>query len=93
MSSKMAYDKEDLKSVPGIGPRMAEDLQSLGVSRVSDLKGKDPELLYETLAARTGGRLDRCVLYTFKCAVYYASNESHDPEKLKWWNWKQSDKD
>jgi hypothetical protein len=20
--------------------------------------------------------------------VYYASNAEHDPEKLKWWNWK-----
>jgi len=28
------------------------------------------------------------VLYTFRCAVYYASNSNHDPEKLKWWNWK-----
>ncbi|HBE04968.1 MAG TPA: hypothetical protein DCY85_00570 [Firmicutes bacterium] len=29
-----------------------------------------------------------CVLYVYSCAVYYASNERHDQEKLKWWNWK-----
>jgi Pathogenicity locus len=28
------------------------------------------------------------MLYIFRSAVYYASNDSHDPELLKWWNWK-----
>ncbi|WP_334292712.1 helix-hairpin-helix domain-containing protein [Parasporobacterium paucivorans] len=28
------------------------------------------------------------MLYVFRCAVYYANEEAHDPEKLKWWNWK-----
>jgi len=33
---------------------------------------------------------DRCLLYVFRCAVYYASTspELYDIEKLKWWNWK-----
>ena len=31
---------------------------------------------------------DRCVLYAFRCAVYYASHTTHDPNLLKWWNWK-----
>jgi hypothetical protein len=35
-----------------------------------------------------GKHIDRCVLYTFRCAVYYASNRNHTPSKLKWWNWK-----
>ena len=35
-----------------------------------------------------GGYMDRCVLYVFRCAVYYARNEEHDPDLLKWWNWK-----
>ncbi|MGA3073400.1 MAG: helix-hairpin-helix domain-containing protein, partial [Bryobacteraceae bacterium] len=29
-----------------------------------------------------------CVLYVFRCAVYFASEAEHDPELLKWWNWK-----
>ncbi len=41
--------------------------------------------------------LDRCVLYVFRCANYYAAHKRHDPELLKWWNWKdekmQNDKD
>ena len=28
------------------------------------------------------------MLYVFRCALYYASNDIHDPELLKWWNWK-----
>jgi SAM-dependent methyltransferase len=33
---------------------------------------------------------DRCLLYSFRCAVYYAQTEEElrEPEKLKWWNWK-----
>jgi hypothetical protein len=30
------------------------------------------------------------VLYVFRCAVYYAGHREHDPELLKWWNWKGS---
>jgi hypothetical protein len=30
------------------------------------------------------------MLYVFRCAVYYASNETHEPERLKWWNWNYS---
>jgi hypothetical protein len=34
--------------------------------------------------------VDRCVLYVFRCAVYFASEAEHDPELLKWWNWKDA---
>lgn len=26
------------------------------------------------------------MLYVFRCAVYHAFHEVHDPEPLKWWN-------
>jgi hypothetical protein len=79
---------DELQAIPGIGPSLAEDLRSLGVKRVVDLKGRDPKRLYDRLNELTGVRQDPCVLYTFRCAVYYASHKRHDPEKLKWWNWK-----
>lgn len=60
----------------------------MGITRVAQLKGRSPEALYRKLCELTGERQDPCVLYTFRCAVYYASNAKHDPEKLKWWNWK-----
>ncbi len=78
----------DLTSVPGVGLKTAADLRNLGIYSVDDLKGRDPEKLYRALEARAGCHIDRCMLYVFRCAVYYASNDRHDPEMLKWWNWK-----
>lgn len=82
--------KSGLLVIPGVGPRIAADLEGLGIRKVSDLKSADPQRLYERLCERTGLKQDRCVLYTFRCAVYYASRPVHEPEKLKWWNWKDS---
>ena len=64
------------------------DLWALGLLG-GRLRGRDPEELYERRALEPQGmRVDRCMLYTFRCAVYFASHERHDPELLKWWNWK-----
>ena len=78
----------NLQEIPGVGPRIAANLLKMGIRRPADLKGKDPRKLYEKLARREGVRQDPCVLYVFRCAVYYSSRKRHDPEKLKWWNWK-----
>ena len=78
----------DLQKIPGIGKKMEEDLRLLGIERIEDLKNMDPEILYERLCILKGYKVDRCVLYVFRCAVYYAYEKNHDPEKLKWWNWK-----
>ena len=88
MKPKSKYGKDDLESVPGIGPSLAADLRSLGFQKVNDLRGRNPELLYNTLEARAGKHIDRCVLYAFRCAVYFADG-GNDAEKLKWWNWKE----
>jgi hypothetical protein len=80
----------NLQTIPGIGPSLAQDLVSLGITRVEQLKKKNPERLYERLERQTGTHVDRCVLYTFRCAVYFAENPKPDSELLKWWNWKDS---
>jgi hypothetical protein len=77
-----------LRQAPGVGPRTAEDLIQLDVRSLDDLSRSDPYELYDRLCDRAGTRLDRCVLYAFRCAAYFASHETHDPELLKWWNWK-----
>ena len=77
-----------LEEIPGVGPSIAADLESMGIHRVAQLKRRSPEALYQQLCDLTGVRQDPCVLYTFRCAVYYASNATHDAEKLKWWHWK-----
>jgi hypothetical protein len=78
----------ELKGIPGVGKSIAEDLWDLGIHRVSDLKGNDPEKLYVKRCVQVGVEIDRCLLYVFRCAVYYASHKRHKPELLKWWNWK-----
>lgn len=77
-----------LQAIPGVGPSIARNLFALGISRVAQLKGKSPERLYRRLEAHEGAPVDRCALYVFRCAVYFAENQRHDPRLLKWWNWK-----
>jgi hypothetical protein len=79
---------DELLMIPGVGKKTAENLNLLGINVIADLKGKDPEELYENLCLIKGQRIDRCLLYVLRCAVYFATEETYDPEKLKWWNWK-----
>ena len=80
----------EFRQIPGVGKSIAEDLWNLGLRSVTDLKNQDPEDLYLRLCAIQGTHVDRCMLYVFRCAVYYASNDIHKPELLKWWNWKDT---
>ena len=77
-----------LQAIPGIGKSLGKDLVDLGYQNVDALKDEDPEMMYQNLIALRGQHIDRCVLYVFRCAVYFASNTTHDPALLKWWNWK-----
>lgn len=79
-----------LMGIPGVGVKTAKDLWGMDIRKPTDLRGRDPVELYETLCSREGSAVDRCMLYVFRCAVYYVSNERHDPELLKWWNWKDA---
>lgn len=82
---------KDLRVIPGVGKAIAEDFFQLGIRSAVDLKGRDPEELYLELCALKGVQIDRCMLYVFRCAVYFASHKKHKPELLKWWNWKERD--
>jgi len=80
---------KELQQIPGVGKSIALDLYKLGIRSISDLKGKDPERLYLKRCRQQGVRIDPCLLYTFRCGVYFASHRRHDTELLKWWNWKE----
>jgi hypothetical protein len=82
--------KDDLQSIPGVGVSLAQDLRDLGYNSVAALRGSDPELMYRKLCELRGVHIDRCVLYVFRCAVYYASHSVHEAALLKWWNWKDA---
>jgi hypothetical protein len=77
-----------LEQIPGVGKKIAFYLQDIGISCVCDLDGKNPEKLFQKLCDYKTSPVDRCMLYVLRCAVYYASNDEHDPKLLKWWNWK-----
>lgn len=77
-----------LQRIPGVGPSLAQDLVDLGIRSVPALRRRSPERLYEQLGTLRQQPQDRCVLYVFRCAVYFATEESPEPERLKWWNWK-----
>ncbi|WP_295747434.1 helix-hairpin-helix domain-containing protein [uncultured Oscillibacter sp.] len=80
--------KHPLTEIPGVGDRIAAVMETLGIRRVSDLRGRDPEELYARECLMKGYQEDRCALYVWRTAVYYADHETRDPEKLKWWYWK-----
>ena len=80
---------KDLRRIPGIGASIAEDLWNIGITSVPELIGKDPAILYDQSNKYAGVVQDRCLLYVFRCAVYFAENKTHEPGLLKWWNWKE----
>jgi hypothetical protein len=79
---------KDFRRIPGVGKSIALDLWKLGLRSVDGLRGRDPQALYEQFEALCGCKVDRCLLYVFRCAVYFAETPNADPERLKWWNWK-----
>lgn len=83
-------DRQILKQfqkIPGVGKSISKDLYVLGYRSIEDLKDRDPEMMYERLCMMENKHLDRCLLYTFRCAVYFASTKKHEADKLKWWHW------
>ncbi len=78
----------DLKVIPGIGKNMERHLKAVGIHCVEDLAGKDPEKIYAQDCIAQNAQVDRCALYVYRMAVYYANNEERDPALLKWWLWK-----
>lgn len=85
---------KDLQRIPGVGKVVAADLIQLGIHSVEDLKGKDPEKLYVQHNDLKKDVQDICMLYTFRCAVYFAETPADRREisKLKWWYWMDKEK-
>ena len=65
---------KQLREIPGVGKSIAKDLIDLGYSKLSDLKDRSPEAMYDNLCKLRGKHIDRCVLYVFRCAVSNVKN-------------------
>jgi hypothetical protein len=83
---------KELTTIPGIGKSITSDFWNIGIQKITDLTGRNPDVLYDLSNRFEGTRQDRCLLYVFRCAVYFAetSSEEQEREKLKWWNWKDN---
>ena len=68
----------NLQTIPGVGKSLSRDLMDLGYHSVEELKSQDPEAMYQKLMELRGEHIDRCVLYVFRCAVYFAGHKTHD---------------
>jgi hypothetical protein len=84
----MAARKRGLQEIPGVGSSIEKDLQELGYFSVADLKKADPEEMYERSCRIQKLRIDRCLLYVYRCAVKYANMTDKKRENLKWWDFK-----
>ena len=79
---------KEFQDIPGVGPNIARDLVDLGYKSAEELRGENPGAMYRALMSLRSTHIDKCVLYVFRCAVYYASSTNPNPALLKWWNWK-----
>ncbi|WP_415714187.1 helix-hairpin-helix domain-containing protein [Maridesulfovibrio sp.] len=79
---------KEFRQIPGVGKSIAMDLWNLGYRSLDELRDENPDDMYSRLEKLAGCHVDRCMLYVFRCAVYYVSNDNRDPELEKWWNWK-----
>ncbi len=79
-----------LKTLPGVGKRIASDFWRLGIKSIADLQKWDADELYKCNNELKGKVENRALLYIMRCAVYIANTpkEKQEPDKIIWWNWK-----
>ncbi len=78
----------ELKKIPNVGKQTEKDLLAMGYTTAESLKGKTGEELYAEECALRGVTLDRCQLYLLRAVAYFVNTPSPDPQKCKWWFWK-----
>lgn len=79
----------DLIKIPGIGKNMAQHLMNAGYPNIDSLKGQSADEIYARDCFASGVQVDRCALYCYRLAVYYADHDGALPKnKQNWWDWK-----
>jgi hypothetical protein len=78
-----AADCLHLEQLPNIGPALAADLRRVGIDHPSQLRQRDPFVLYQALCVKTGKRQDPCVLDTFIAATDFMRGAPPTP----WWHY------
>lgn len=77
-----------LTSIPNVGNAVASKLQRLDITGPDDLRGQDPNELFERLCRIDGHAHDPCLLDTLTAAVSYADGQPARP----WWEFSRERK-
>lgn len=73
----------DLTELVNVGRAVARYFERIGITRVAQLRGRDPVELYERMSAAYGHPLDPCLLDTVMSAVDQADGRPGRP----WWHY------
>jgi hypothetical protein len=84
-SAHVTTAPSDLQSLVNVGPAIARRFERIGITRRSQLAGRDPVALYELMCAAGGLREDPCVLDTLMSAVEQADGGPARP----WWEYSE----
>lgn len=71
----------ELQQFPNVGPATAGCFGIVGISQPSQLTGREPYALFETLCRTTGRRFDPCLLDQFIAVVRFMDGGDARP----WW--------
>ena len=83
---------KEFRRIPGVGTAIAEDMWSVGLRSIDDLKNRDPQELYDAICTQQGTLVDRCMLYVMRCAgivgdglfgSIFSRNDQYLPRYLK----------
>ena len=80
-------DHRKLADLVSVGPATIVDLELLGITRVTQLRGQDALEMYEQLQRVTGKRQDPCVMDVFSAAIAQAENPRLPKDKCQWFYW------
>ncbi len=77
-----------LETIPNVGPAVARKLRRLDIDDPDDLRGQDPQELFDRLCQIDGRTHDPCLLDTFEAAVSFANGGP----ALPWWHFSRQRK-
>ena len=75
--------KSELLSLMNVGQATLNDLHTLGIHTLLQLKEEDPDDLYMRLCQLTGEKQDSCVWDVFAAIIH----EAQTGEKKPWWQY------
>lgn len=88
-----APKNEKIDDLTFLSPEVKEAFRVLEIEETQQLVGKQGDNFYLDYCVESGGVADKVILYEMRTAVYYANTPKPDEKKLRWWYWKDENKD